>query len=371
MVRRSPPAPRTAASRPQAKASAKPEAAGHGSALKPLNLALQGGGAHGAYTWGVLDALLADGRLTLEALSATSAGSLNAVALADGWRRGGVDGARESLQRLWQAIAEAGRFNLLRPPWLDVFMHGMQQAVPLEWSPPYLWMSGLMQMMSPYQLNPLNINPLREVLEQQIDFEALRASPALKLFVSATNVETGKIKVFERQQLSVDVVLASACLPTLFQAVEIDGEHFWDGGYMGNPAIFPLIYECDSADVLIVHVNPVLRRGVPRTAAEIANRVNEISFNSSLMREMRAIAFVTSLIDRGKLSPDDARRMRIHSIRSDALMAAQGVASKMDTAWPYLCELRDAGRRQALAWLGEHFDQIGIDSTVDIRGEFL
>ena len=338
---------------------------------RAINLALQGGGAHGAYTWGVLDALLADGRLSLEAISATTAGSLNAVALAEGWRLGGVDGAREALQRLWKGIAEAGRFNLLRPPWLDVFMHGMQQAVPLEWSPPYLWMSSLMQVMSPYQLNPLNINPLREVLEQQIDFEALRASKTLKLFVSATNVETGKVKVFEREQLSVEVVLASSCLPTLFQAVEIDGEHFWDGGYMGNPAIFPLIYECESADVLIVHVNPLLRRGVPRTAAEIANRVNEISFNSSLMREMRAIAFVTSLIDRGKLSTDDARRMRIHSIRSDALMAAQGVASKMDTAWPYLCELRDAGRRQAEHWLTQHLQKVGVDSSVDIRGEFL
>ena len=339
---------------------------------KAINLALQGGGSHGAFTWGVLDHLLADGRLRFEALSATSAGSLNAVALADGLRRGGAEGARQALQDLWRAVAAAGRAPASwQAPWLDAFMHGLQQAVPPELSPMHQWTAALTQLFSPYQLNPLNLNPLRDIVEAQIDFEALRRAPPLKLFLSATNVETGKIRVFSGAQITPDAVLASACLPTLFQAVKIDGEHFWDGGYMGNPAIFPLIYDSDSADVLIVHVNPVLRRGVPRSATEIANRVNEISFNSSLMREMRAIAFVTGLIDRGKLAPEDARLMRIHSIRCDELMAAQGVVSKLDTAWPYLCELRDAGRVQAQAWLDEHFAQVGKRSTVDIRAEFL
>ncbi len=341
---------------------------------KAINLALQGGGSHGAFTWGVLDALLEDGRLQLEAISATSAGSLNAVALADGLRKGGknpADGARQALTDLWRAVANAGRLNPLQPPWLDAFMRGVQQSAQMEWSPPHLWATAMLQMFSPYQLNPLNLNPLRQSVQAQVDFEALQQSSPVKLFLSATNVETGKIRVFSGAEISLDAVLASACLPTLFQAVEIGGEHFWDGGYMGNPAIFPLIYESVAADVLIVHVNPILRRGVPRSSAEIANRVNEISFNSSLMREMRAIAFVTSLIDRGKLQPEDARRMRIHSIRCDELMAAQAVESKIDTAWPYLTELRDAGRQQACAWLDEHYAKVGAESSVDIRQEFL
>ncbi|MCV2355785.1 patatin-like phospholipase family protein [Paucibacter sp. B2R-40] len=342
--------------------------------IKAINLALQGGGSHGAFTWGVLDALLEDGRLQTEAISATSAGSLNAVALADGLRKGGknpVDGARQALTDLWRAVADAGRLHPLQPPWLDAFMHGVQQSAQTTWSPPHAWAAAMLQMFSPYQLNPLNLNPLRQIVQSQIDFEALRRDSPVKLFLSATNVETGKIRVFSGPEIGVDAVLASACLPTLFQAVEIGGEHFWDGGYMGNPAIFPLIYESVAADVLIVHVNPILRRGVPRSSAEIANRVNEISFNSSLMREMRAIAFVTGLIDRGKLQPEDARRMRIHSIRCDELMAAQAVESKIATAWPYLTELRDAGRQQACAWLDEHFAKVGVESSVDIRQEFL
>jgi len=338
---------------------------------KAINLALQGGGSHGAFTWGVLDALLADGRLRIEAISATSAGSLNAVALADGLRRGGPEGARQALAGLWQAVAAAGRLTPWQAPWLEAFMQGWQRALPPEFSPQHWWAGSLLQAFSPYQLNPLNINPLRQLLQQCVDLDALRRALPLKLFLSATNVETGKIRVFSGSEITADAVLASACLPSLFQAVEIDGEYFWDGGFMGNPAIFPLIYEDVSADVLIVHVNPLVRRGVPRTAAEIANRVNEISFNSSLMREMRAIAFVTSLIDRGKLAPADARRMRIHSIRCDELMAAQAASSKLDIGWAYLCELRDAGRAQAEAWLAAHVEQVGQASTVDIRAEFL
>ncbi|MCV2368835.1 patatin-like phospholipase family protein [Roseateles oligotrophus] len=338
---------------------------------KTINLALQGGGSHGAFTWGVLDALLEDGRLQLEAVSATSAGSLNAVVLADGLRKGGIDGARQALADLWRAVADAGRLNPLQPPWLDAFMHGVQQAAHREWSPPHLWATAMLQLFSPYQLNPLNLNPLRQIVQNQVDFAALQQASPIKLFLSATNVETGKIRVFSGADIGLDAVLASACLPTLFQAVEIGGEFFWDGGFMGNPAIFPLIYDSLAADVLIVHVNPILRRGVPRSSAEIANRVNEISFNSSLMREMRAIAFVTALIDRGQLKPEDARRMRIHSIRCDELMAAQAVESKIDTAWPYLTELRDAGRQQAFAWLEQHGAKVGVESSVDIRAEFL
>jgi NTE family protein len=334
---------------------------------KSINLALQGGGAHGAFTWGVLDALLEDGRIDFEAVSATSAGSLNAVVLAQGLRRGRADEARRALHRFWENVAKAARPGALRHPWFANWMG----TLPLECSPLYWTFETVTRAFSPYQFNPLNINPLRSVIEDAVDFEELRCSQGIKLYLCATNVETGKIRLFDRTQASIEAVLASACLPHLFQAVEIGGEYFWDGGYMGNPAIFPLIYESQSADVLIVHINPIVRAGLPQTSSEIANRVNEISFNSSLMREMRAIAFVTRLIESGKVGPNEMKRMRIHSIRADALMARYGVASKVDPQWGFLCELRDAGRSETQAWLARHFGQIGRESTVDIEAQFL
>ncbi|MGA2551045.1 MAG: patatin-like phospholipase family protein [Burkholderiaceae bacterium] len=336
-------------------------------APKSINLALQGGGAHGAFTWGVLDALLDDGRIDFEGISATSAGSLNAVVLAHGLREGKADRAREALHDFWRSVAEAARPSLVFGPWFASWM----RDVPLAHSPLYWAFETMTRALSPYQFNPLAINPLRGLIEAAVDFEQLRAQTAAQLYLCATNVETGKIRLFERSEVSVDAVLASACLPQLFQAVEIDGQYFWDGGYMGNPAIFPLIYDCQSADVLIVHVNPIVRQGLPKTASDIANRVNEISFNSSLMREMRAIAFVTHLIESGKIGEDEMKLMRIHSIRADALMARYGVASKSDPEWGFLCELRDAGRTEAQAWVERHFDAIGKHSTVDIRVEFL
>lgn len=335
--------------------------------VKPVNLALQGGGAHGAFTWGVLDYLLEDGRIEFAAASATSAGSLNAVVLAQGITDGGRDGARQRLAEFWRAISEAARYSPLRAPgWAALF-----GDLPLELSPFYWAFETVTRTFSPYQLNPANINPLRDVLAASVDFEALRRAKGMQLFLCATNVETGKIRIFDRSEISADAVLASACLPHVFQAVEIGGEFFWDGGYMGNPAIYPLIYGSPCDDVVIVHVNPIERRGVPRTAPEIANRVNEISFNSSLMREMRAISFVTSLIESGKVGPDEMKRVLVHSIRADELMSECTVASKADPEWGFLCRLRDAGRSEAQRWLGDHFSDIGQRSTVDIHGEFL
>ncbi len=226
--------------------------------------------------------------------------------------------------------------------------------------------------MSPYQFNPMNINPLREVLEKSVDFAALNSARCrVKLHLCATNVRTGKIKVFGNDEISPDAVMASACLPFIFQAVEIDGEAYWDGGYMGNPAIFPLIYSCEAADVLIVHVNPMHRPDLPTTATEIMNRVNEISFNSSLMREMRAIEFVTRLIDMGLGELPDLKRMYIHAISGDALMLELGVASKLNADWDFLVSLRDAGREQADAWIGASYDAIGNRSTLDIKAAYL
>lgn len=340
---------------------------------KLIALALQGGGAHGAFTWGVIDRLLEDGRLAIEGVSATSAGAMNATVLASGLQRGGADAARGALHAFWRDIADAARYTspFRRMPW-EAFLHiGQANGHTLDHSPMYVMTDLMLRMWSPYQFNPLNFNPLREVLERHVDFDALRAECPIHLHLCATNVETGKVRVFDGHEISADAVLASACLPFLFHAVEIDGEHYWDGGYVGNPAIFPLIYHCGTRDVVIVHINPIVRRGVPKTAAEIMNRINEVSFNSSLVRELRAISFVTSLLQEGKIERPDMKQMLIHSIRSDEAMSALGVSSKLNADWSFLCFLRDEGRARAEAWLHASFDAIGQRSSVDIRAEFL
>jgi NTE family protein len=338
---------------------------------KPVNLALQGGGAHGAFAWGVLEKLLEDGRLTIEAMSATSAGAMNAVVAAYGLSIGGPDGAREKLEEFWRRISNAGQlYSPVRSfPW----EHWLQGSGPnSEFSPAFFVFQAMTHVFSPYQINPFNFNPLKDVLTEVVDFDRLaKCNKAPRLFLSATNVRTGKIKLFGNEAVSADVVLASACLPYLFHAVEIDGEHYWDGGFMGNPAIFPLIYNRGSKDVILVHINPIERKRLPRTAAEIFNRMNEISFNSSLMREMRAVAFVTKLIDDNVLDRDKYSRMFIHSIRDDAAMAELGVATKLNPDWDFLCRLRDSGSAKAAEWLDGNLDKVGQSSTVDLAGAFL
>ena len=336
-------------------------------ARKAINLALQGGGAHGAFAWGALDTLLADSRIDIEAISATSAGAMNAVVLADALTDGDREHARARLSAFWRAIADAGaKYSPVKP-----LRDWSGRALPVEQSPLYWMFEAMTRLFSPYQLNPLNFNPLRDVLEQQVDFEKLRKTKGVNVHLCATNVETGKVRIFNRSELSADAVLASACLPFLFQTIEIDGSHYWDGGYIGNPAIFPLIYGSRSRDVVIIHINPILRPGVPKTAPEILNRINEISFNSSLMREMRAIAFVTRLIDQGKVKAADMKQMLIHSIRDDEAMTAHSVASKLSPDWDFLCQLRDSGSAVAQRWLRANFDDIGRRSTVDLEAEFL
>ncbi|MBP0630327.1 MULTISPECIES: patatin-like phospholipase family protein [unclassified Cupriavidus] len=335
---------------------------------KPVSLALQGGGMHGAFTWGVLDRLLEDGRLVIEGVSATSAGAMNGAVLAYGLLQGGSAGAREALHSFWQAISNsAQRYSPFR--WMPWFKTG--HTLGLNHSPLYAMADIALRLLSPYQFNPNNLNPLREVLGRQVDFAALREHCPIQLYLCATNIETGRIRIFPPEELSIDAVLASACVPTLFQAVCIDGQYYWDGGYVGNPAIFPLIYHCQTHDVVIVHINPIVRHGVPTSAADILNRVNELSFNSSLMREMRAIAFVTALIQQGKVDGREMKEMWIHSIRSDETMAALGVSTKYNADWGFLCALRDQGRAQATTWLAQHYDSIGQRSSIDISGEFL
>ncbi|MHB2206272.1 patatin-like phospholipase family protein [Methylobacterium sp. CM6257] len=336
-------------------------------ANKCVNLALQGGGAHGAFAWGVLDRLLEEDGPTIEGISATSAGAMNAAVLAYGLTVGGRKGARRALDTFWRQIAQAALFSPLQAsPWDRIFgNYGLETSVifPL--------FDTLARLISPYQTNPLNYNPLRQVLESSIDFAALRRCSVVKLFLSATNVRTGKVRVFGAGEISADAVLASACLPFLFQAIEIDGEHYWDGGYMGNPAVFPLIYECDCSDVVIVHINPIYRPDVPTSAPEIMNRINEISFNSSLMREMRAISFANKLIEDGILQGNQIRTIRIHAIEAETVMQTLGAASKLNADLNFLLHLHRIGRERADAWLAREFAEVGERSTVDLQAKYL
>ena len=337
-------------------------------AAKTVNLALQGGGAHGAFTWGVLDRLLEDKRIDIEGISATSAGAMNGTVLTYGYASGGRDGAKAALAQFWKRISLTAIHSPLQPSWLDRMMGDHS----LRFSPAFVMIELMSRLFSPYEFNLLNHNPLKKVLEESVDFEALRKSKCpIKLFLTATNVRTGKVKVFDRRTICSQHVLASGCLPFLFQAVEVDGEHYWDGGYMGNPAIFPLIYNCRSKDIVIVHINPLWREEVPRTAMEILDRVNEISFNSSLMREMRVISFLTKLIDEHMVKGNHLNRLYIHSIAADEVVRKLGVSSKLNADWSFLLHLHAAGRQYADAWIEESFDRLGIESTVDIRVQYL
>ncbi len=336
------------------------------SETRAINLALQGGGAHGAFTWGALDRILADERLIIEAISGTSAGAMNAVAVAEGLMRGGREGARACLRRFWKAVSEAGQHSPIRRTPIDLFMGNWN----LDASPAYLFFDLLGRVASPYELNPLNVNPLRDLVEELIDFERVRSCDKMKVFVSATNVETGRVEVFDRHELTADMVMASACLPLVFQAVEIDGVPYWDGGYMGNPALFPFFNASRSNDVVVVQINPIERRGAPKSAREILNRVNEITFNASLLREFRAIHFVSHLLDEGKLDPAEYKQVLVHRIAAEEEIKPLGASSKLNSEWAFLEHLFDIGSRAAEGWLAENYRHLGKRSTVDIRAMY-
>ena len=331
-----------------------------------VNLALQGGGAHGAFTWGVLDRILEDGRLDIEAMTGTSAGAMNAVVMCEGYLEGDREGARKKLADFWKSVSSESALSPIQRQAFDTLFKGWN----LQQTPAYWWLDMLTHYASPYEFNPLNINPLRDHLSRMVDFEKVRACDAIKLFIAATNVHTGKISVFERQHLTADHVMASACLPFLFQAVEIDGVPHWDGGYMGNPALFPLFYKSACPDIVIVQVNPISRETTPRTARDIQDRINEISFNGALMGELRSIDFVNRLVDEGKLSRERYMRPIMHRIAGGRELMDFGASSKMDTSWPFLTQLRDIGRAAATQWLDANYDKIGVESTLDTRLAF-
>ncbi len=332
-------------------------------AEKNVALALQGGGAHGAFTWGVLDHLIEDGRLGFEALTGASAGAMNGVVMLDGWLKGGPDGARAGLERFWR---EVSLDSDLGPASRSLFnaVLGLWKGNPVA----EFWLKALTP--SPYVSNPLNINPLRKALAAQVDFERLRAADTAGIYVSATNVWTGKLAVFERERLTVDHLMASACLPTVFQAVEIDGVPYWDGGYLGNPPLYPLHRGAETRDIVLVQINPVERRETPRTEREIQDRLNEITFNANLMRELRAIDFLDGLIEEGVLGQGQYRRVLVHRIDGTDALEDYNAASKLDARWRVFQRLRDKGRRAAEAWLAEHYDAIGRDCSLDLESAY-
>jgi NTE family protein len=341
---------------------------------KIVDLALQGGGAHGAFTWGALDRLLEEDAIEVEGITATSAGAMNAAALKHGWIQGGNDGARAALQRFWFGVAGLDGFM---PDAMAAWLRAVAPspaliARALEASPAVLATEAFTRMLSPYQFNPLNYHPMRRVVEQLLDYDNVCAAQGPKLFISATNVRTGKGRVFSGDEITPEVILASACLPTLFRALEIEDpktgriEAYWDGGYAGNPTLYPLFYRTRSQDILIVHINPIHREELPHTAQEIINRINEISFNGSLLRELRAVAFVNRLIRDGTIPEDKMKENFIHSIRDDALMVQLGIASKMTPNRTLLLQLKDAGRAAMDTFLRRHWNDIGSRSSIDL-----
>jgi len=335
---------------------------------KRINLALQGGGAHGAFTWGVLDELLADGRIEIEGMSGTSAGAVNAVMTADGLARGGPEEARKRLAEFWRAASRDGDLSSFQRAMADRLF----SLIPIAASPMQSWFDAVSRYLSPYDLNPLNINPLKDLIVRLVDFDAVLKSE-LPLFIAATNVNTGRLRVFAREQITADAVMASAALPYVFRAVEIEGVPYWDGGYTANPPLFPFFRSTESEDVLVVQINPVLRVATPHSAQEIMNRVNEITFNSSLVAEYRAIEFVTRLIDQGTLprgtGPGQYRRINVHRIDLGFVGRRLTPASRLNTDFDFFEMLHRAGRRAARRFLDRHFDDIGVRSTTDLREE--
>jgi NTE family protein len=325
-----------------------------------IDLALQGGGSHGAFTWGVLDRLLEEPWLTIAGISGTSAGAMNAAVLADGWTAGGATGAREALEKYWRSVSRAAAFSPMQRSPLDRLMGRWS----LDSSPAYIFTDLMSRLLSPYDLNPLGFNPLRNILVESIDFERLARAP-IKLFVTATRVRTGRGRIFRNAEINADVLLASACLPTMFRAVDIDGEPYWDGGYVGNPTITPLVRETDARDTILVQINPTERVEEPRTAAEILNRLNEISFNSPLAKELRMIALLRQVADPGTGEGARWARMKTHRIKSD-ILAAFGASSKLNAESAFVSTLRDEGRRAAGEFLDSHGADLGERSTADL-----
>jgi NTE family protein len=325
-----------------------------------IDLALQGGGSHGAFTWGVLDRLLEEPWLQIEAISGTSAGAMNAAVLVSGYIKGGAQGSREALDTYWERVADSARYSPIQRSLFDRLMNRWS----LDTSPGYVMMDLMSRLVSPYSLNPFGYNPIRSILEDCIDFRHLKEAP-IKLFITATNVHTGRGRIFRNKEITPEVLLASACLPTMFQAIEIDGQPYWDGGYAGNPTISPLVRESEAYDVILVQINPRERLDTPRSAGDILDRLNEISFNAPLMKELRMIALLRQAADPGTGEGYRWARMRTHRILTDKLVEF-GASSKLNAEGPFLRVLKDEGRKATESFLQTHGADLGKRSTADL-----
>ncbi len=333
--------------------------------MKRINLALQGGGAHGAYTWGVLDRLLEEESIEIEAISGASAGAMNAVCIADGFERNGKQGARDKLRQFWLAVGEASRYSPLRRTPLDAWLGSWS----MDHSPALLALDLFSQIYSPYDFNLMDANPLQDIVASQIDFDNVNKCAAFRLFVSATNVWNGKVRVFENEEMTVKTVLASSCLPSMFKAVKIDGVPYWDGGYMGNPVLFPFFDGSGTEDILLVQINPIERIATPKSARQIANRVNEITFNASLLSELRAIAFVSRLLRDGKLSRDDYRDIRMHRVDAPDELKKLSASTKLNAEPDFLTHLMELGRGAAQSWIENGMEKVGRQAGIDLHDE--
>jgi NTE family protein len=328
-------------------------------AKKRIDIALQGGGSHGAFTWGVLDRLLELDDIEIHGISGTSAGAMNAVAMAQGLSDGGAQGARDLLRHYWTRVSEASRASPMRRTWWDRLLGNWS----LEFSPGYIVSQFTRQLASPYQFNPFDINPLRDLVIECFDFDVVNSEEGPRLFLSATNVRTGRTKVFRQPQITADAVMASACLPHIFKAVEIDGEAYWDGGYMGNPPLAPLIDETDTRDIVVIQINPFERADIPKTPYDIENRLNEITFNASLMKELRALGFLWEIIEQEGLDRDAYRNGRLHRIHATDEMLGLSVSSKMNAEMEFLSHLFEIGRAAAEDWVKTAWPEVGKSST--------
>ena len=332
-----------------------------------INIALQGGGSHGAYTWGVLDALLQDDRIHVEGVSGTSAGGMNATAMIQGLIQNGRQGARDSLAAFWNRVGEEGLKSWIQLNPIDK----MAKNFSVSKNPMFQMLKMMNSFYSPYQLNPRNEHPMRKVVEDVFDFNLLRKATDPKLFLCATHIATGKLKIFSNKEMSPEAVLASACVPTLFQAVEVDGEFYWDGGFIGNPAIYPLIYNCEAPDILVIQIRRVHDDKVPTTVQEIQNRLGEITQNACLTREMRAIAFITQLIDTGVIPKDKLKKLNMHLIRDDNFFGNLERESGFSADPDFLKYLFNAGQKAGQKWLKENGDAIGVRTTANIEKDYL
>lgn len=336
---------------------------------KRITIAMQGGGAHGAYTWGVLDRLLQEKDLVIEGVSGTSAGGMNAVATAQGIMQGGNEGARELLNKYWTVMSEKGKTSIFKPGVLDI----LAGKYTMHNSPGFLMFDFMSKLMSPYQMNPTGADPLKDVVEELFDFEKLNAYKDVAVFLAATHVYTGKLKVFSNmnEELCTEALLATACLPTIHAAVMVKGEYYWDGGFIGNPVIYPLIYDCETPDIMLLKLNPTHRTRLPITSSEIGDRLNEITNNTSIMREMRSIHFITKLIDEGIVEPGKMKKLHVHLIEDEKTFQDLGWSSKLNTDMVFLKHLFNAGRKSADQWLEKNYDYINKKTTAPIAEEFV